>query len=452
MAKANRTISTRLAIEGEAEYKRAITGINNELKTHKSQLALIESEYKGNANSMQALTAKGKALADMQAAQTAKLKELKSALENAQKAQQTHANGVEQYKTKLAAAEKALAELKNGTGDTADEQERLNKEITELRGGLAGEEAAVKSTAGSVQNWQRQINYAQVELNTLNNELTENDRYLDEAKRSADGCATSIDKYGKETKEAADQSQKFGQKSKDAVADLRDMLLAAGITATLKEIAEAFKACVDASIEFESAITGVYKTVDGTDAQLAEITQGVKDLSLVIPATTTEIAAVAEAAGQLGIVTPSVLDFTPVMIALGAATNLTSTEGAAMLAKFANITKLPTGDYERLGSVIVDLGNNYATTEADIVAMALRLAGAGAQAGLTQDQIMGISAALSSVGIEAEMGGSAVSKLMLNLQASVKTGSEELDKYAQVAGMTADEFTRLFGEDAAAAL
>ena len=146
------------------------------------------------------------------------------------------------------------------------------------------------------------------------------------------------------------------------------------------------------------------------------------------------------------------MDFTKVMIALGVATNLTSTEGATMLAKFANITKLPTSDYERLGSVIVDLGNNYATTEADIVAFAMRLAGAGSQVGLSQDQIMGISAALSSVGIEAEMGGSAVSKLMINMQASVKTGSEELGKYAQVAGMTADEFTRLFGEDAAAAL
>ena len=146
-----------------------------------------------------------------------------------------------------------------------------------------------------MQGWQRQVNYAQIELNTLNNELVENDKYLDEAKRSTDGCATSIDKYGKETKEAADQSQKFGEKSKVAVSDLRDMLMAAGITATLKEIADAFMACVDASIEFESAITGVYKTVDGTETQLAGITQGVKDLSLVIPATTTEIAAVAEA-------------------------------------------------------------------------------------------------------------------------------------------------------------
>ena len=84
--------------------------------------------------------------------------------------------------------------------------------------------------------------------------------------------------------------------------------------------------------------------------------------------------------------------------------------------------------------------------------MALRLAGAGKQIGLAESDIMGLSAALSSVGIEAEAGGSAFSKLMIAIQLAVETGSEDLNNFAEVAGMSASGFQKAFKEDAAGAL
>ena len=76
--------------------------------------------------------------------------------------------------------------------------------------------------------------------------------------------------------------------------------------------------------------------------------------------------------------------------------------------------------------------------------MSLRLAGAGKQIGLSQGSITGIAAALSSVGIEAEQGGSAFSKLMVSLQLAVEKGGESLESFASVAGMTNDKFAQLF--------
>ena len=93
-----------------------------------------------------------------------------------------------------------------------------------------------------------------------------------------------------------------------------------------------------------------------------------------------------------------------------------------------------------------------ATTEADIVAMGMRLAGAGAQVGMSEADIMGLSAALSSVGIEAEMGGSAMSKVMVNMQLAAETGGESLQSFANVAGMSASEFAKTYKEDAVGAL
>lgn len=201
------------------------------------------------------------------------------------------------------------------------------------------------------------------------------------------------------------------------------------------------------AVEFESAFTGVTKTVDATEEQLEVLKQGIKNLSKEVPSTTTEIAAVAEAAGQLGIETENILSFSKAMIDLGNSTNLTADEAASQLAKFANITQMSQKDFDKLGATIVDLGNNYATTEADIVNMAMRLAGAGKQVGFSEAEIMGLATALSSVGIEAEMGGSAISKAMVKMQNAVEQGGTKLDTVLKKTGMTLRELELMSAND-----
>lgn len=205
-------------------------------------------------------------------------------------------------------------------------------------------------------------------------------------------------------------------------------------------------------MEFESAFAGVKKTTEATAQEYAQIRGDILRMTREIPAAGTEISTVAEAAGQLGIEKENLLAFTRVMIDLGESTNLAAEEGASALAKFANITRMDPGDYSRLGSTIVDLGNNFATTEADIVSMATRMASAGELAGFTEPQIMAMATAMSSVGIEAEAGGSAMSKAIKNVQVAVETGNKSLGSYAKVAGMTADEFKEKFRRDALGAV
>ena len=197
-----------------------------------------------------------------------------------------------------------------------------------------------------------------------------------------------------------------------------------------------------AAVDYESAFAGVRKTVDGTEMELAEMSDGIRELSKDIPVAANDLALIAENAGQLGIKKDSILGFTRVMADLGVATNLTGEEAAQTLAKFANITQMPQNEFDRLGSTIVDLGNNSATTEADIAAMALRLAGAGKQAGMSEAEILGYATTLSSLGIEAEAGGSAFSKVFNKINVAVQTGSEDLKNYAKVAGLSVSEFQK----------
>ena len=206
------------------------------------------------------------------------------------------------------------------------------------------------------------------------------------------------------------------------------------------------------AIDFESAFTGVRKTVTATAAEFAVLEKDLKAMALRIPITTQEIFGIAEAAGQLGIQQKNIVGFTEVMANLGATTNIAASEAAMSLAKFSTITDMAGKDIERLGSTIVDLGNNTATTEADIVAMGMRLAGAGKTIGLTQAQIMSLAASLSSVGLEAEAGGTAFSMIMKKISKEIGSGSKKMDLFAAIAGKTTAKFEKAWRQDAGLAM
>lgn len=301
----------------------------------------------------------------------------------------------------------------------------------------------------------REIEYAKQKLEQAKQAHAE---YNGTAKKTVEVVEENVEKI----EDLADVVEDTGDKVEAASGKFGKFALSVASAvskATLEAIAAvgtglvtAGTAAVKAGVEYESAFAGVKKTVDATIEELDALDEGIREMSKNKPTTAVDIAAVAEAAGQLGIATENIIDFTGVMIDLGEATNLTADEAASALAKFANITQMDTSDYERLGSTIVGLGNNFATTEADIVSMATRLASTGELVGLTESEIMAVATALSSVGIEAEAGGSAISKAMKNIEVAVETDSAILEKYADVAGMTSEEFKTAWQENAVGAL
>lgn len=212
-------------------------------------------------------------------------------------------------------------------------------------------------------------------------------------------------------------------------------------------------AATKTAIEFEDAWTGVTKTVNGTPQQLTKIDDGLKNLAQTTSSTYQDIAHYAELAGQMGIPTDSIVGFTKTITQLGDTTNLVGEEAAQSIAKFSNVmvsqSKKTNTYYSRLGSTIVDLGNKFSTTEADIMDMATRLGVAGKMVGFNSNQVLGLSTALSSLGIEAAAGGGSVSKMLKTIDIAVSTGNDSLSDFAEVSGMTSQQFQKAWGEDAA---
>lgn len=363
--------------------------------------------------------------------------------------------------------------------------------------GLNGAKKSVAYNMKAMQSQMKVMNSSgdklgalQTKYDGLSKTLSSNEKYMGKLKEQydksfdANGKATTATaKYANELNQAIAKSASFEAQMKTTVGQMaRVKVETEGITGKLKTQSEQWiksgkkienfgqklsgvgtamtvgvtapllagsAAVTKAAISWESDFAGVKKTNDevvdsngNVTYSYADLESGLRDLAKQLPSSHSEIAKVAEAAGQLGIKTQNVKSFTKTMIDLGESTNMSAESAATSLARFANITQMSQKDFDKLGSAIVDLGNNYATTESEITEMALRIAGAGKQVGMSQGDILGFATALSSVGVEAEAGGSAISKVMVQMQLAVEKGTGafgELEERANSAGYSIGE-------------
>lgn len=218
------------------------------------------------------------------------------------------------------------------------------------------------------------------------------------------------------------------------------MLMAGGV-------AVAAGLAVKAAIDWETAWTGVTKTVDGTGAEMQRLEDGLRGLARTLPASHKEIAAVAEAAGQLGVARDDIVGFTKTMVDLGETTNLTAEDAATSIAQIMNVMGTAASEVDNFGAALVDLGNNGASTESDILDMTKRLAGAGSVIGATEQGVLALSNTMSSLGIQAELGGGAMSRTLYKVFVAVKEGGDKLEGFARVSGMSAKEFAAAWEAD-----
>lgn len=206
---------------------------------------------------------------------------------------------------------------------------------------------------------------------------------------------------------------------------------------------------VKSAIDFETAFLGVRKEVDATNANMAALKKGILDMSREIPSSATEIAKIVEEASKLGVESDSVLQFARVMADMGTVSDMSAETATVAFAKLAKAAKMPQDQFDELASTTVALAGQLSISESKIVNMANKLASAGTQVGLTEHQILSISAALSSMGVKAEGGGQAFAQVLRDLAIAVANGGEKLQALNNIAGV---DFRQAFQENAANAV
>ncbi|MDO4290269.1 MAG: phage tail tape measure protein [Eggerthellaceae bacterium] len=210
-----------------------------------------------------------------------------------------------------------------------------------------------------------------------------------------------------------------------------------GVTAAVAAVGFA---TAKVAVDIDTSLTNVKKTVDGTDEQYQQLKQSAIEFSKTNAVAPAQILDIQSLGAQLGFAIDELDEMSRVTSGLDIATNMSAEQAATEMAQFANITQMAHDKVSNYGSAIVHLGNNLATTEADISSMSMRTAAASHQIGMSVPEILGWSSAMTSMGIEAEAGGTAFSTTVATIDKAVATGSEDLNTFAKIAGMSADEF------------
>lgn len=424
-------------IRGDAsDLEATISSVESELSK------LEQTQSKNNNTSTKGLTAYKK---QMQDAQTT-LQTSRTALTNTKKAYEDNVKSVNKNVTALKAQK---TELDKQISLRSNEKRLLteaNKSLDKNSVAYKDNQKALNWVNTEIEAYTKQSQSISDSIRTQEAALSGSKKAYTDAQATVKKATEQYEEYEKGLKaaERADEAQNLqntGKRWKEVGEGIDTVTKPLQYAATA--LAAGGVASAKFAIDFENNFANVKKTVDGTPEQLEKIRQEIIDMTTVginghsaIPETTAELTELAAAGGQLGIKTENISKFTETMAMLGTATNLYGEEGAATLAKFANVTKMDQENFDRLGSSIVDLGNNFATTESDIANMSMRLAGAGTQIGLSQADILGIATALSSVGIEAEMGGSAFSKAMIAMQMATTNGYTQVNDVMNKTGMS----------------
>jgi TP901 family phage tail tape measure protein len=424
-------------IRGDAsDLEATISSVESELSK------LEQTQSKNNNTSTKGLTAYKK---QMQDAQTT-LQTSRTALTNTKKAYEDNVKSVNKNVTALKAQK---TELDKQISLRSNEKRLLteaNKSLDKNSVSYKDNQKALNWVNTEIEAYTKQSQSISDSIRTQEAALSGSKKAYTDAQATVKKATEQYEEYEKGLKaaERADEAQNLqntGKRWKEVGEGIDTVTKPLQYAATA--LAAGGVASAKFAIDFENNFANVKKTVDGTPEQIEKIRQEIIDMTTVginghsaIPETTAELTELAAAGGQLGIKTENISKFTETMAMLGTATNLYGEEGAATLAKFANVTKMDQENFDRLGSSIVDLGNNFATTESDIANMSMRLAGAGTQIGLSQADILGIATALSSVGIEAEMGGSAFSKAMIAMQMATTNGYTQVNDVMNKTGMS----------------
>ena len=296
-------------------------------------------------------------------------------------------------------ASEALEPLRAEYAASGEEVKKLEGQVNALQKTMQRNADAVSRAQTELNNARAAVRETEAEIRRLTQQLKIQQSAWTQAGAALTAFSTKMTAIGK---------------SATALGRRMTVMLTTPIVALGKKV-------VQASLDFESSFACVRKTVQATEEQYDQLAAASKRMSTEIATSTTDINHVMATGGQLGIATEHIEEFSRVMIDLAnSSTDLDADTAATNLAKFANIMNTDQSLFKNIGSTVAELGNNFATTEEPIVTMAMRIAGAGKQIGLTEAQVLGLAAALSSVGIKAQAGGSSMSKALINMQSAVQ--------------------------------
>ena len=196
--------------------------------------------------------------------------------------------------------------------------------------------------------------------------------------------------------------------------------------------------------------TGTF--IDETGKQTANLRHEFDDLFASLPTSWSDLTDIGTLAGQLGIAADATAEFTSLVAKFAAVTDVSVEQSATAFGRLSELLNVPASEFENLGSSILAVGVDSVATEGQIVAISSQIASMGSFAGMSAEEVVGLSAAMASLGVQPELSRGVITRLFTNITNAVAEGGDQLEVFGRLTDKTGAQFASLWGSDATQAL
>ena len=425
-----------LALDGEKEFKSALTSAKQAASALKSEVKAVGEAFDGQANTLEALTAKHEALSRQQDSLKARVAAARTGLDQANETYRKQADRLEELRTKLDAARKAQQKMEEAGDTSSDAYKEQTEEVERLQEAVTKQASNTSAAASRVAKWGSEVDSANRELTECNKELAKNEQYMDEAASSADGCARSIDGMGDEIKETGDQAEDAGGKVDKLDSGWKTAFKVAAVglaTKALQELGrkaiEAAKYVVKVGSDFEASMSKVEALSGASASDMDLIAKKAQQLGASTQFSATEVG---DAFGYMALAgwdVSSMLDGVDGVVNLAAAGQMDLARASDIVTDNLTAFGLSASDSGRMVDVMA-YAMAHSNTDVDQLGEAYKnVAATCASMGISMEDATAVLMVMANAGIKGGEAGTALNAIMTRLATDTKGCASALEEY-----------------------
>lgn len=421
-------IGAIIKLDGEASFKASIQNCKSSISAMKAELKTIQANYKGNANSLEALTEMQNKYSEIQKTAAAQVERMSQAYEESKQAENRAKDAMLEMLDAYEQASKELKDMQESGTASAEALAEQSKKADEAQAMYDAYAAQVEKAETRTNRFKRALADAKTEEQESKDAVKQYAAYIEEAKNSADGAAHSLDEYGQAVKETGNAAGSAGS----AIDTMRGVLGANFATSALSvvvdKLREAASYAVEVGKEFEGAMSKVEALSGATGADLEALKDKAAELGRNTSFSASEVAEAFSYMALAGWDTEQMLASISGVLDLAKSSEMSLGEASDIVTDYISAFGLSARDTGHFVDVMATAMSKSNINTSQLGEAYKDVATTAGQFGYSVEETTAALMTMANVGIKSEAGNT-LNTLMVRLATNTKNCADELKKY-----------------------
>lgn len=273
---AAKKIGAIIALDGEREYKQAVTSCKKTLSQLKAEMELVKAETEGQEDSLDSLGKKHEVLSKVLDAQKQKQQEVARGLDHAKESYTEMGEKIESLRDTLEQATKKLKDMEEAGNSSEEELKQQKEQVEQLTNALKKSEENYEKAANRIQTWETDLIKAKTETAKASNAVDENAKAMKQAADATEEYGQSLEEVKEEAAKGAGGLGGLG----DVLGKLKNPMAvtAAGAAALGAAFTKAAKEGVQFAIDLQSASAKLQGATGASVKEMKQYEEVLKDI------------------------------------------------------------------------------------------------------------------------------------------------------------------------------